>query len=312
MSNSQECARTSYTQMTVSSKIDFQPRHIYDMTRVDQDDDDHIVCCIVSNTDAKSLATLSGPEGREFIEAAKKESMGVSLRPFRVVEFSRAREWVATKMSFERNATLNTFEITTDCLAYNNSSTRWSFLRLPYVSLRERFNLSGESHKAIELGDRIIPVVKTPSGLPLTNVNLDFRVEQWILAGLTLLAVPKCNASKWSCHKLSRSLDDEVNLTAFASTSALRVECRVSMSQGSWLPIRSTDLGLRLDETFSSDTVLANTRRVGHQTVPYFYGMTARKNGYVPVPSTGSQHSSTVRGRDGTAHKRPPVTVRYA
>ncbi|KAJ7504987.1 hypothetical protein B0H11DRAFT_1905058 [Mycena galericulata] len=29
---------------------------------------------------------------------------------------------------------------------------------------------------------------------------------------------------------------------------------------------------------------------LGHQTVPYFYGMTARKNGYVPVPSGRSTH----------------------
>ncbi|KAJ7680004.1 hypothetical protein B0H14DRAFT_2655499 [Mycena olivaceomarginata] len=51
-------------------------------------------------------------------------------------------------------------------------------------------------------------------------------------------------------------------------------------------------------QKFSSATILARDAslyEIGHQTVPYFYGMTARKNGYVPVPSTGSQHHSTLR-----------------
>ncbi|KAJ6508768.1 glycoside hydrolase [Mycena sanguinolenta] len=78
-------------------------------------------------------------------------------------EYSRAREWVATKMSFERNATFNTFETTIRVLG----------------GLLSAYHLSGNDsiylEKAIELGDRIIPVFKTPSGLPLSNVNLALR-----------------------------------------------------------------------------------------------------------------------------------------
>ncbi|KAJ7488756.1 hypothetical protein B0H11DRAFT_1912906 [Mycena galericulata] len=43
-----------------------------------------------------------------------------------------------------------------------------------------------------------------------------------------------------------------------------------------------------------------------HQTVPYFYGMTARKNGYVPVPSGRSTHLQTVRVRHGLTRIRRP------
>ncbi|KAF7346344.1 Glycoside hydrolase family 47 protein [Mycena sanguinolenta] len=78
-------------------------------------------------------------------------------------EYLRAREWVATKMSFERNATFNTFETTIRVLG----------------GLLSAYHLSGNDslylEKATELADRIVPVFKTPSGLPLTNVNLALR-----------------------------------------------------------------------------------------------------------------------------------------
>ncbi|KAJ7366889.1 glycoside hydrolase [Mycena albidolilacea] len=78
-------------------------------------------------------------------------------------EYSRGREWVATKMSFERNATFNTFETTIRVLG----------------GLLSAYHLSGNDslylEKAIELADRIIPAFNTPSGLPLTNINLGLR-----------------------------------------------------------------------------------------------------------------------------------------
>ncbi|KAF8123077.1 glycoside hydrolase [Mycena galopus ATCC 62051] len=75
-------------------------------------------------------------------------------------EYSRARQWVATKMSFDRNATFNTFETTIRVLG----------------GLLSAYHLSGNDslylEKAIELADRILPAFNTPSGLPLTNINL--------------------------------------------------------------------------------------------------------------------------------------------
>ncbi|KAJ7209760.1 hypothetical protein GGX14DRAFT_566246 [Mycena pura] len=52
-------------------KIEFEPRHVLNRT-VPDDDDDYIVCFIMFNTDAKSLAALSGPDGEEFVKAAKE------------------------------------------------------------------------------------------------------------------------------------------------------------------------------------------------------------------------------------------------
>ncbi|KAJ6613317.1 glycoside hydrolase family 47 protein [Mycena sp. CBHHK59/15] len=78
-------------------------------------------------------------------------------------EYSRARGWVASKMSFDRNATFNTFETTIRVLG----------------GLLSAYHLSGNDtiylEKAVELADRMIPVFNTPSGLPLTNVNLALR-----------------------------------------------------------------------------------------------------------------------------------------
>lgn len=69
-------------------------------------------------------------------------------------EYSRAREWVASKMSFERNATFNTFEVSASVhcfqkltgLADNYSSVRWPPLRLS--SYRGGSYLSRESYRA--------------------------------------------------------------------------------------------------------------------------------------------------------------------
>ncbi|KAF7365199.1 Glycoside hydrolase family 47 protein [Mycena venus] len=83
-------------------------------------------------------------------------------------EYSRAREWVATKMSFERNATFNTFEAS----LFIPQFEYWVAFSRPTIC---RGNDSMYLEKAIELADRIIPVFNTPSGLPLTNVNLALR-----------------------------------------------------------------------------------------------------------------------------------------
>ncbi|KAJ7644151.1 glycoside hydrolase [Roridomyces roridus] len=78
-------------------------------------------------------------------------------------EYSRAREWVATKMDFERNATFNTFETVIRVLG----------------GLLSAYHFSGEDslylEKAIDLADRIIPAFNTPSRLPLSNINLALR-----------------------------------------------------------------------------------------------------------------------------------------
>jgi hypothetical protein len=49
---------------------------------------------------------------------------------------------------------------------------------------------------------------------------------------------------------------------------------------------------------------------LGHQPVPDFYGNTARKYCYAPVPSARLVQPVTVRQRYGSSRKRVPVTVR--
>ncbi|KAF9480359.1 glycoside hydrolase family 47 protein [Pholiota conissans] len=78
-------------------------------------------------------------------------------------EYKRAREWIAHNLTFERDGNFNTFETTIRVLggllsAYHFSDQDPLFLE-----------------KAIDLGDRITTAFDTPSGLPLSDVNLKLR-----------------------------------------------------------------------------------------------------------------------------------------
>ncbi|KAH9885458.1 glycoside hydrolase [Cubamyces lactineus] len=77
-------------------------------------------------------------------------------------EYARAREWVATKMSFDRDAQFNTFETTIRVLGGLLSA---------YALTEDPLFLE----KARELGDRIMPAFETPTGLPLSHINLAQR-----------------------------------------------------------------------------------------------------------------------------------------
>ncbi|TBU62424.1 glycoside hydrolase [Dichomitus squalens] len=77
-------------------------------------------------------------------------------------EYARARKWVETKMSFDRDANFNTFETTIRVLGGLLSA---------YHFTKDELYLE----KAKELADRIMPAFETPSGLPTSNVNLGQR-----------------------------------------------------------------------------------------------------------------------------------------
>ncbi|KAF7974892.1 hypothetical protein HWV62_11037 [Athelia sp. TMB] len=79
-------------------------------------------------------------------------------------EHARARDWVANKMSFERDANFNTFETTIRVLG----------------GLLAAYHLTGGDpiylEKARELGERILPTFDdTAHGLPLSQINLALR-----------------------------------------------------------------------------------------------------------------------------------------
>ncbi|KAJ7115339.1 glycoside hydrolase [Mycena epipterygia] len=79
-------------------------------------------------------------------------------------EYARARSWVESSMSFDRDANFNTFETTIRVLGGLLSAFELTDGDQLYLDL------------ATELADRMLPVFDTPSGLPLSMVNLGKRV----------------------------------------------------------------------------------------------------------------------------------------
>ncbi|KAL5535947.1 MNS1 [Sanghuangporus sanghuang] len=79
-------------------------------------------------------------------------------------EVARARKWIDEKLSFEKDGSFSTFETTIRVLG----------------GLLSAYHLSGGDklylEKAVDLADRMLPAFDTPSGLPLSNVNLAKRV----------------------------------------------------------------------------------------------------------------------------------------
>jgi hypothetical protein len=95
-------------------------------------------------------------------------------------EYSRARAWVADSLSFDRNGSFNTFEVCSLlCLfALIHLSYEQITIRILGGLLSAYHLSSGDSlylERATELADRLLPVFETPSGLPLSMVNLALR-----------------------------------------------------------------------------------------------------------------------------------------
>ncbi|KAG6852793.1 hypothetical protein C0991_009096 [Blastosporella zonata] len=75
-------------------------------------------------------------------------------------EYTRARSWVANKLSFERDGNFNTFETTIRVLG--------GLLSAYHLSDNDELYLE----KATELADRMLPVFETETGLPYPMVNI--------------------------------------------------------------------------------------------------------------------------------------------
>ena len=97
-------------------------------------------------------------------------------------EYQRARSWISNKMTFDRNANFNTFEVC-DALArlhfiYDNNAHFQITIRV-LGGLLSSYDLSrGDSlflEKAVDLADRILQAFDTQSGLPLPQINLKER-----------------------------------------------------------------------------------------------------------------------------------------
>ncbi|KAJ6568802.1 glycoside hydrolase [Mycena capillaripes] len=79
-------------------------------------------------------------------------------------EYARARQWVESKMNFDRDANFNTFETTIRVLG--------GLLSAYELTDGDQLYLD----RAVDLADRMLPVFDTPWGLPHSQVNLAKRL----------------------------------------------------------------------------------------------------------------------------------------
>ncbi|KAJ6559325.1 glycoside hydrolase [Mycena sp. CBHHK59/15] len=90
-------------------------------------------------------------------------------------EYSRASQWIRTELTFDRDGhdrCFNTFETTIRVLG----------------GLLAAYHLSSDDmylRHAVDLADRMLPAFDTPSGIPLSSVDLAKRLEYRYLAQLT-------------------------------------------------------------------------------------------------------------------------------
>ena len=108
-------------------------------------------------------------------------------------EYLRARSWIEHHLSFDRNASFNTFEVrfffellrvaysTMPCDLIHSERLQTTIRMLG--GLLSAYHHSGRDSlflkRAEDLADRMLPVFDTPSGLPHPMVNLQQRVGLW-------------------------------------------------------------------------------------------------------------------------------------
>ena len=105
-----------------------------------------------------SNLTSSGGIGYMIIDALDTmHIMGLTS------EYEHARLWIADSLSFDRPGLVNAFEVTIRVLG--------GLLSTYYLSRDSLF-----LDKAIDLADRIMPIFNTPSGIPVSLIDLGERV----------------------------------------------------------------------------------------------------------------------------------------
>ena len=85
------------------------------------------------------------------------DSMGLAS------EYEHARLWIADSLLFDRSGLLNAFEVTI--------RVSGGLLSAYYLSPEPLF-----LDKAVDVADRIMPILETPSGRPISFVDLKERV----------------------------------------------------------------------------------------------------------------------------------------
>ena len=97
-------------------------------------------------------------------------------------EYRRARDWIEHELTFDRDAEFNTFEVRRFLTSYATRCLHCLFVQTTtrvLGGLLSAYHHSGGDalylKRARDLADRILPAFDTPSGLPLSMVNLRGR-----------------------------------------------------------------------------------------------------------------------------------------
>ncbi|XP_042611874.1 mannosyl-oligosaccharide 1,2-alpha-mannosidase IA-like [Cyprinus carpio] len=93
-------------------------------------------------------------------------------------EFEAATEWVESNLDFNMNAEISVFEV--------NIRFVGGLLSAYYLSGKEVFR-----RKAVELGEKLLPAFKTPTGIPWALLNLKSGIGRnwpWASGGSSILA----------------------------------------------------------------------------------------------------------------------------
>jgi len=114
--------------------------------------------------------TNSGGIGYAIIDAIDTmQIMGLQT------EYNRAREWIENDLTFARDGNFNTFEVPTTSSTLLLAHTAFQTTIRVLGGLLSAYHLSSDPlflSKATDLADRMLPAFDTPSGLPLSMVNL--------------------------------------------------------------------------------------------------------------------------------------------
>ncbi|KAH8094676.1 glycoside hydrolase [Cristinia sonorae] len=111
-------------------------------------------------------------------------------------EYERARDWVEKKLDFNKDGKFNTFETTIRVLG----------------GLLSAYHFSSDPlflDKAKDLADRILPAFDTPSGLPVSMINLAQRVGVSDVDNRGLVSTAEASTLQLEFRYLSLLTDDE-------------------------------------------------------------------------------------------------------
>ncbi|KAL6307730.1 glycoside hydrolase [Sparassis latifolia] len=144
-------------------------------------------------------------------------------------EYARARNWIATNMTFDRNGEFNTFEA--------SACTFWCSITTIRVlgGLLSAYHLTEDPvflERAKNLADRILPAFDTPSGLPLSSVNLAKRKGVPSKDNKELVSTAEVSTLQLEFKYLSLLTEEDIYWDVVENAMKVIKAARTSMSTG--------------------------------------------------------------------------------